>query len=67
MTTYNPAVDFVSTDAAALASHMRSCSDKKSRFFGLQVVLEHLHSLMFPRLLTITMVTVLLIATTSIV
>ena len=67
MTTCNPTVDFVATDAAALASHMRSCADKKSRFFGFQVVLEHLHALMFPRLLTITMVTVLLIATTSIV
>jgi hypothetical protein len=67
MTPYNPTADFLSTDAAALASHMRSCANKKSKFFVLQVGMERLHSLIFPRLLTLLIVTALLIAATSIV
>lgn len=67
MTTHNTTADFVSTDAAALASHMRNCAYKKSRFFGLHVAMERMHSLIFPRLLTVTIVAVLLIAATSIV
>ena len=67
MTTRNTAVDFVSTDAAALASHMRRCAYKKGRFFNLKVAMEQLHSLMFPRILTVGLVSLLLVAATSIV
>jgi hypothetical protein len=66
MTIHHTCDDFVSTDAAALASHMRSCADKRGRFFGFHVAMEPLHALIFPRLLTFTMVAVLLIAVTSI-
>ncbi len=66
MTIHHTSDDFVSTDAAALASHMRSCADKRSRFFGLHVAMEPVYSLIFPRLLTFAMVALLLIAVTSI-
>lgn len=45
--------DFVSTDIAALESHMNRCASTRGRFFGLQTALEAAHSLMFPRLLTL--------------
>lgn len=67
MTTHNTTVDFVSTDAAALESHMRHCAYKRGRFFSLKVAMEQLHSLMFPRLLTVGLVSLLLVAATSIV
>ena len=38
------ASDFVSTDTAALASHMDHCASKRSRFFGLHAALELVHA-----------------------
>ena len=45
-------IDFVSTDAAALASHMDDCASSRGRFFGLKSALESAHSMLFPRLIT---------------
>lgn len=45
-------VDFVSTDTAALASHMTSCASKRSRFFNLHAALEVVHSAVFSRMVT---------------
>jgi hypothetical protein len=47
------ATDFVSTDAAQLASHMRRCASERGRFFGLHSVLEKAHGAVFPRLVTV--------------
>ena len=44
--------DFVSTDSAALASHMSRCANERSRFFGLRAALECAHSLFFSRMVT---------------
>jgi hypothetical protein len=59
--------DFVSTDAAALASHMNTCASTRSRFFGLQTVLELGHSLISSRLVTVVAATLLLLGLASIV
>jgi hypothetical protein len=40
--------DFVSTDAADLASHMDQCAHSRGRFFGLQSGLQSAHSVMSP-------------------
>ena len=45
-------VDFVSTDTAALASHMTSCASKRSKFFNLHAALEVVHSAVFSRMVT---------------
>ncbi len=67
MTTHNPALNFVSSDCAALASHMNDCAIKRSRFFGLHAATDLAHSLFFPRLLTTVMIAVLVLVVTSIV
>ena len=46
--------DFVSTDAAALASHMNRCASERGRFFTLQAALESVHSMVCPRIVTVT-------------
>ena len=51
------ATDFVSTDAAALASHMSHCASSRSRFFGLHAALEFAHSMLHPRLVTAALLT----------
>lgn len=56
-----PAGDFVSSDTAALASHMNDCASTRSRFFGLQTALESAHQLVSPRLVTV--LTLLLLVT----
>lgn len=48
---FSPA-DFVSTDTAALASHMTSCASKRSKFFGVHAALELVHSAVFSRMVT---------------
>lgn len=67
-TTFNqhPA-DFVSTDAAALASHMHDCASKRSRFFGLRAALELAHAAIFSRLVTAALLTVIVLALVGIV
>ena len=46
-------IDFVSTDAADLASHMDQCASSRSRFFTLQSGLQSAHSLASPRIVTV--------------
>ena len=45
--------DFVSTDAAELASHMSHCAHSRSRFFALQTALDSAHSAISPRIVTV--------------
>lgn len=51
------AIDFVSTDTAALASHMSTCADKRSRFFNLHAALELVHTVVFSRMVTVALLT----------
>lgn len=44
--------DFVSTDIAALASHMSDCASKRSKFFGMRAAFEVMHSALFGRMVT---------------
>ncbi|MDO9405444.1 MAG: hypothetical protein Q7T87_15525 [Polaromonas sp.] len=53
--------DFVSTDAAALASHMSRCARERGRFFTLQATLESVHSVVSPRIVTVTALAVLVV------
>jgi hypothetical protein len=53
--------DFVSTDSAALASHMSHCANGRGRIFQLQSALEALHDLVFPRMVTVAVVAVVLL------
>ena len=52
------APDFVSTDIAALASHMSHCANSRSRFFGFRAALESAHSLVLPRMVTAALLAV---------
>ncbi len=56
------APDFVSSDSAALASHMSCCANDRSRFSGLHTALESVHSLFFSRMVTCALVAVVAIA-----
>ena len=74
MTTYDttrfPQVndcDFVSTDAAALASHMNDCANSRGRFFGLQTAFESAHSMLFPRLGTAAALVVIVFGIVSVI
>jgi hypothetical protein len=62
-----PSADFVSTDTAALASHMSHCASKKSRFFGMHAALELVHSVIFTRMVTAAVVAIVLLAIVGIV
>ena len=62
-----PSADFVSTDAAALASHMSHCASKRSRFFGLHAALELAHAVVFQRMVTAALIAVVLLAVAGIV
>ncbi len=53
--------DFVSSDIAALASHMDRCASTRSRMFGLRVALESAQSLIFPRMVTFAVIAVVLL------
>ena len=63
----NPAADFVSTDTAALASHMDHCASKRSRFFGLHAALELVQSVVFTRMVTAALVAVVVVTLVGIV
>lgn len=63
----DPSADFVSTDTAALASHMNRCATKRSRFFGLHAALELAQSLVFTRMVTAAVLAVVLLAVVGIV
>ena len=51
--------DFVSTDAAALASHMSHCAVSHSPFFPFHAALQSAHSALTPRLITVAAVATL--------
>jgi len=44
--------ELVSTDFRALASHMSACERSRGRFFTLRTLLETLHTVTAPRLVT---------------
>ena len=46
-------IDFVSTDAAELASHMSHCAGSHSPFFPLRGALQSAHSAASPRIVTV--------------
>jgi hypothetical protein len=48
--------DFVSTDAAELASHMDQCAHSRGRFFTLQSGLQSAHSVVSPRIVTVALI-----------
>ncbi len=54
--------DFVSSDTAALASHMSQCAKTRSRFFGLHAALELGHALLTQRMVTAAVITAAVIA-----
>ena len=45
--------DWVSTDAAELASHMHHCASSHSRFFALSSALQSAHGALCPRIVTV--------------
>ncbi|WP_309681783.1 hypothetical protein [Polaromonas sp.] len=45
--------DFVTTDAAELASHMDHCASAHGRFFPLQSALQSVHAVVSPRIVTV--------------
>jgi hypothetical protein len=45
--------DFVSTDAAELASHMNHCASSHSRFFSVHSALQSAHGALSPRIVTV--------------
>ena len=59
--------DFVSSDTAALASHMSHCASTRSRFFGVHAILESAHVLFFSRMVTAAVIAVVLLGVTGIV
>ena len=59
------ASDFVSTDTAALASHMNHCANTRSRFFGWHAMIESAHSVLFPRMVTAAVLSVVLLGVIS--
>ena len=62
LTSLNSHADFVSTDTAALASHMSHCASKRSRFFGLHAALELAQSVVFSRMVTAAVLAAVLLA-----
>ncbi|MBW8722812.1 MAG: hypothetical protein JF626_13395 [Polaromonas sp.] len=54
--------DFVSTDAADLASHMNQCAHSRGRFFGLQSGLQSAHSVLSPRVVTVAAIVAISLA-----
>lgn len=59
--------DFVSTDTAALASHMTSCANKRSKFFNVHAALELVHSAVFSRMVTVAVLVSVSLLVVSIV
>lgn len=64
---HHTTLDFVSSDSAALASHMSHCANHRSRFFGLHTALESAHSLFSSRMVTCTLIAVVTIGTLGMV
>jgi hypothetical protein len=60
-------LDFVSSDIAALATHMNNCASTRSRFFGLHSVLETAHSAVCARMVTAAIVALLLMSVVGVV
>ena len=50
--------DFISSDSAALASHMSHCANGRSRFFSLHAAFESAHTLFFSRMVTCALIAV---------
>ncbi len=46
-------VDFVTTDAVELASHMSHCASSRGRFFVLRSALQASHALVSGRIITV--------------
>ena len=67
LTNINSPTDFVSTDTAALASHMNHCASKRSRFFGLQAAFELAKAVVFSRMVTAAVIGMILLAVMGIV
>jgi hypothetical protein len=44
--------EFVSSDFSALASHMSTCERSRGRLFGFQAMLEWMHAVASPRIVT---------------
>ena len=59
--------DFVSTDTAALASHMGRCASARSRFFSVHAVAESARSLLFSRMVTAILIAAVLAGATALV
>lgn len=66
-TRFNADTDFVSTDTAALASHMGHCASKRSRFFGLHAALELAKSAVFSRMVTAAVVAAVLLVVVGLI
>ena len=63
----SPAVDFVTTDTAALASHMDHCASNRSRFFSLHAALELAHTVVFSRMVTAGVIVAVMLAIVGLV
>ena len=57
--------DFVSTDTAALASHMNHCTNQRGRLFAWHAMMESVHSVLFPRMVTAAVLSVVLLGVIS--
>ncbi len=66
-TRFDADTDFVSTDTAALASHMGHCASKRSRFFGLHAALELAQSAVFSRMVTAAVLAAVLLAVAGLI
>ncbi len=54
-------VDFVRTDAATLAEHMRRCNSSRGRFFEFQTTLQELRDALFGHIVTVAACTVVVV------
>lgn len=66
-TRFDTDTNFVSTDTAALASHMNHCASKRSRFFGLHAALELAQSAVFSRMVTAAVLAAVLLAVVGLI
>lgn len=59
--------DFVSSDTAALASHMDMCASTRSRFFGVHAALDFAHGAVCARIVTAVVAGLLLLVAAGMV
>ena len=59
--------DFVSSDSAALASHMSHCAQGRSRFFDLHAAWESGHALLCTRMVTFALIAVAVVGLLALV